>query len=545
MAQALTACSQLARGSTAACFSPVIDLSNITHTGAVASNPVHTDGLGDIYASPEARADMTQNSGILYVDGTQYTTGNAALAACPASGCVIDMRGNSTPAALHLGSFDPGPKAVTLLLGPYTYSVETITLQTNLNITGDGTTLQSVSTLNRPVFVLPQTDGTPAANVTLSNFRVLGAPGNGSQDGFDLDCSKTTGDGLFYSLIRGITIQGFNGVSIRLRGPNRNFASNNQFSTFENIFVFRGESRTSGEALRIEGANSNLTFTGCQFDGNAGQETGNNIYLGVLEGGTDGYPLSVHFYGTISQNANTAVTINGGVNIDFHNSHHESIKTGGYLITNGTFNLGILIDRAYFAADGSYNNSGTGYLVNSSSGSIQNDIIFTNNVFGQFGKAPDNVLLGAGQWTACGNFGPSTTFQPCQFTGQAIQAANFLANQGIAQTAGNISLGPGWGTGARVTSVTGWTQTQQFTINSGSGSFSSAPTVSVTFPNPFPQTPLCNLEVQDITGAGGAVLFNPSLTSSATVRFTAETSTGAAFTPAPNEAYKVFLRCGP
>lgn len=491
-----------------------------------------------------AKQSPSNSDGVLYIDGIHYADAKAALASCPLSGCVIDLRGNPSPDALNLGSLDPGPKSVTLLLGPYTYSVGTITLENNLNITGNGTTLQSTSKTDSPMFVLPQTDKTPANNVTLQNFRMFGAPGNTSQDGFNLDCSRNRGNGLFYSVLRGLTIQGFNGVSIRLRGPNNNFASNNQFTTFENIFVFRGTSQSSGEALRIEGANSNLTFIECQLDGNAGEPVGNNIYLGVLKGGTDGYPLSIHFYGTISQNANIAVVVNGVVNIEFHSSHHEAIRTGGYLVTNGTFNLGLLIDRAYFAAD-SYNNEGTGYLVKSASGSTQNDIIFTNNIFGQFGKAPDNILLGDAQWTTCGNFGPSTAFQPCRFTGQTLQSVNFQANEGKRQRLENIVLGPGWGEGATVTDVKGWTQTEQFTINSGASSFSASPTISITFPNPFSEAPLCDILVQGVTGLGGSILFNPTPSTKQMATFTAETSSGQPFLPAANESYKVLLRCGP
>jgi len=238
------------------------------------------------------------------------------------------------------------------------------------------------------------------------------------------------------------------------------------------------------------------------------------------------------------------VVINGGVNIDFHDSHHESIKTGGYLITNGTFNLGILIDRTYFAAD-SYINSGKGYLVNSASGSGSNQIVFTNNVFGQFGKPPDRVLVGDAQWTACGNFGPSVAFQPCQFVGQSIHAQNFQANEGNVQTKANISLGAGWGTGATITDLKGWTQTEQFTINSGSGAFSASPMISVAFPNEFSEPPLCDLLVQDVGGSGGPIIFNPTFSSKETITFIAETSGGQAFVPGAAERYKVLLRCGP
>jgi len=485
-----------------------------------------------------------QNDAKTYLDGRQYANVQAALTACPSSGCVIDMRENASASALNLGSFDPGSKAVTLLLGPYTYSVSTITLEKSLNITGNGTVLQSASTTNSPVFVLPQTNGTPASHVTLKNFQMLGASGNTSQDAFDLDCSQTMGDGLFYSLVQGITIQRFNGVAIRLRGPNSHFGSNTQFTTFQNIFVFRGPSATSGEALRLEGANSNLTFTECEFDGGI-TKNGTNIYLGVLKGGTDGYPESIHFHGITSQDADIAVAINGSVNIAFHGSHHEHIKTGAYLITSGTFNFGILIDSSYFAADGSYKRLGNGYLVNSASGSFRNHIIFTNNIFGQFGNAPDHVLLGEAQWTACGNFGPSIAFLPCQYTGQSMQAQSFQANQGVVQTKANISPGAGWGTGATITDVKGWTQTEQFTINSGSSSFSASPTISITFPTAFSEAPLCDLLVQDVKGSGGSILFNPTFSSGRMAQFTAETSGGLPFVPAAAENYKVLLRCGP
>jgi hypothetical protein len=487
-----------------------------------------------------------QKSGILHVDGSHYASAKDALSACPESGCVIDLRGNTGTEALTLGNIDPGGKPVTILLGPYTYNVNTITLRSDLHIIGAGgaTVLQSMSATNSAVFVLPQQDNAAASSVLLRDFRMLAAPGNTTQDAFDLDCSKTTGDGLFYSMIQGITIEYFNGVSIRLRGPSNGFPSNNQFSTFQNVFVFRGTSPHSGEALRIEGANSNLTFTECQFDDNAGQQVGTNIYLGVLPGGRDGYPLSIHFHGIISQNADIAVVINGGVNIDFHDSHHESIRTGGYLVTNGTFNLGILIDRTYFASD-SYINSGKGFLVNSASGSGLNDIVFTNNVFGQFGKPPDHVLVGEAHWTACGNFGPSVAFQPCQYSGQSIQAQSFQANQGPTQTEANIVAGPGWGIGATVTDVKGWTQTEQFTINSGASSFSAEPTLSVTFPTAFSQAPLCDLLVQDVKGSGGAILFNPESITKQSATFAAETYGGEPFVPAANESYKVLLRCGP
>jgi hypothetical protein len=122
------------------------------------------------------------------------------------------------------------------------------------------------------------------------------------------------------------------------------------------------------------------------------------------------------------------------------------------------------------------------------------------------------------------------------------------ANQGTALSNGAISLGTGWGTGASAAVCTGpgWTNTGCFTITSGSASFSAAPTVTVTLPNTIPSasTP-CTLDVHAITGAGGAIIFDETTYSFSAPVFTATTSTGAAFTPAVTETYKVVLRCGP
>ena len=81
-----------------------------------------------------------------------------AVAACPAAGCVIYAL--SPKVNLNLGTINPGSKAVTIYLGPYTYTVSQITLQPNLQIIGMGsaiTFLQSVSG-NTPVIVSPAID---------------------------------------------------------------------------------------------------------------------------------------------------------------------------------------------------------------------------------------------------------------------------------------------------------------------------------------------------------------------------------------------------
>src|SRR5438552_848265 len=113
---------------------------------------------------------MTNLANILFAE--QFPGGvPAAIAACPNSGCVIYAI--SPKVNRNLGSIDPGDKAITLYLGPYTYAVKQVTLRRALKIIGmgasggvvgsltcpaatscNGTTLQSVGG-NNPVFVNP------------------------------------------------------------------------------------------------------------------------------------------------------------------------------------------------------------------------------------------------------------------------------------------------------------------------------------------------------------------------------------------------------
>lgn len=148
---------------------------------------------------------------------------------------------------------------------------------------------------------------------------------------------------------------------------------------------------------------------------------------------------------------------------------------------------------------------------------------------------PDGTLC----YDSTGNF---VFGQP---SGGAILSDNFQANQGTACANGNVVLGPNWGTDAVVTSATGFSQTCQFIITTGSASFGANPVVTFTFPNPFPAIPICTLDVHAITGSGGAIMFDNTTPSKTAPIFTATTSTGSAFTPAASEMYKVVLRCGP
>jgi hypothetical protein len=338
---------------------------------------------------------------ILFAD--QFSGGvAAAVAACPEAGCIIYAL--SPKVSLDLGTIDPGSKVITIYLGPYTYNVKQITLRKALKIIGmgasggnpgspacattpcHGTALQSVNG-NNPVFVIPQVNNGAASNVVLSGFRLLGSIGNTNEDAFFLDASSLRSSGLWYSTLNDIYIQGFAGIGMHLKGPNNNFGAMSQWLEFNKVVVFR--TAGGGNALRIEGANFEMRFSDCQFDGQAAGD-GTNIYIGGLAGGSTAYPINISFQGLVSQGAATAVQMDGANAISFHSSHHEKLW-GAYQITN-KMNIGtegVSIAEASFAGDVGVN-VGSGYLLNIAT-TLASGINFTyNQIFGN----PDSVVSG-------------------------------------------------------------------------------------------------------------------------------------------------------
>jgi hypothetical protein len=173
-------------------------------------------------------------------------------------------------------------------------------------------------------------------------------------------------------------------------------------------------------------------------------------------------------------------------------------------------------------------------------------LIFANNFCSNNVTGCANLSsVGASKLTYFGNLAivSGVSRQPQYFLGP-ITAQNFQATQGSACSTGNFAVS-GWGRGASVGSVSGYSQTCQFTLASGSASFSSAPTFTFRFPAAFSAAPVCTAEVQAVTGTGGAIIFNNSTPSATAPVFTATRNTGAAFTPAASETYKVVVRCGP
>jgi hypothetical protein len=345
-------------------------------------------------------AGMRNLSNILFAN--RFPNGvSDAVAACPAKGCVIYAL--SPDVNLNLGSIDPGNKSVTIYLGPYTYTVNTIMLRKGMKIIGmgasqspnaasvctaaspcNGTSLQSVNG-NNPVFVIPQINNDPATNILLSGFRVYGSAGNTSEDGFLLDTSSTVNSGMWESILDDISLSGFAGIGIHVKGRNDGFSAASQWLLFHNVVVFRTPG--GGNALRLEGAVFELRFVNCEFDGQHIGD-GTNIYIGGLSGGTGGYPTSLVFEGLVSQQANLAVQIDGGVHLAFYGSHHELLSAAYQITDNFVIGTrGVTISDGFFAGNVGIN-GGAGYDLNVASSNVAGVVFTHNQIFGP----PDAVV---------------------------------------------------------------------------------------------------------------------------------------------------------
>jgi hypothetical protein len=281
---------------------------------------------------------------------------------------------------LNLGTIDPGSKAVTLYLGPFTYTVTQITLRPDLQIIGMGSSITFLQSLNgnNPVVVIPQAVNGAATNVFLSGFRLIGSAGNTSEDAILWDASGFYNSGLWYSEVRDIFITGFAGNSIHLVGMNANFSGMSQWVEFNRVVVFRPKG--AGNGLRIEGAAYELYFNDCQFDGTAPGD-GTNIFIGARPGNPYGIPIDVNFRGLTSQNAATAVQIDGGWAVSFYSPHHEFVW-GVYSLTGdlGASIAGVTISDAGFQTSGV--NGGAGYLLNVTNPSAVGIRFIHNNIMG-------------------------------------------------------------------------------------------------------------------------------------------------------------------
>ena len=138
--------------------------------------------------------------------------------------------------------------------------------------------------------------------------------------------------------------------------------------------------KEAGNGLRIEGAAYELYFNDCQFDGTAPGD-GTNIFIGARPGNPYGIPIDINFRGLTSQNAATAVQIDGGWAVSFYSPHHEFVW-GVYSLTGdlGASIAGVTISDAGFQTSGV--NNGAGYLLSVTNPSALGVRFIHNNIMG-------------------------------------------------------------------------------------------------------------------------------------------------------------------
>lgn len=376
-----------------------------------------------------ATGPSSATSDYSWVDATQFSSIQAAInsTTCVSAGCVIDARGVQGNVG-NGGNIDPWsngtPKTVTILFGPYTYGISTITIRPSLRIFGVGsgsglvlgmktqqaTILQETNNATTTPFVMASG---AIPGVVFEGFIVYGygasySAGN-STPAFNLTASGS-GGGCMFCTFRDVGALYFSGgsqgVFTFVGSATSGVAQINQYIIMENVRTVRQPS--GSYALYIAGANGQMYFTDCEFDGQASTD-GTNVYIGVVASGNNGVPYSLSFRGLTSQSAALAVNINGGYHIRFEQSHHEALSLGAYNITSpgNLWNSGIVIDSSFFAA-----NVGvpSGYDVNVATAMA--DLIFSHNlILGQ----PGHVIAGTNLDTVTytdNSYNPASNMSP-------------------------------------------------------------------------------------------------------------------------------------
>lgn len=379
-------------------------IAKFTGTSALGNSGITDDGT-TVTISERFTSKNENNFAVIHVD--QYASWAAAFADCPTAGCTLDGRSQSTPTAI--GTFDPGTtKAVTILLGPMTYTLNHCILRSGLTIKGmgieniQGTKIQCVGAADQAPFILPTSGSAQSIQgVILSDFELEATVANTAQDGFFFDVSVgnlPAGSNLEYSKFSRIFFNSFKGSAIHLKGPIVSATSVVQFNDFEILQVNpAASSSTIGTCLRMEGAvgqNMFLNFTASQQGGSA---TETLIYLGVTNASDGVGPYSNQFYGTTIQNGAVGVLINGCQSCVFRDSHAEldSIVFQVKTPSGGTWHNGVVLLDGGVANGNVGINAGAGAIVDASdaTNTYSSTVILSNWTFAP-PATPDKVAKG-------------------------------------------------------------------------------------------------------------------------------------------------------
>lgn len=438
--------------------------SSPSYAGVVLLNPsgnqIITNGnltlaAGNLSVSGSASFQSENGLATVFADG--YASVQAAMNALPAAGGVVNA--TSPNVNLTLGSLNPGTKAITLYLGPLSYTVNQITLQTNFKIIGCGsanqtgsgqTKITSVGSNATHLMVIPQTNSVPCQGVNIQGVRFVGASANTTQKALFADCSTLTNAGLWYSVFTDCEFDGFVGNPIHLQGRPDNATAVNQFLTFINVRAFRASA--GAEALRINGGNGQIKFIGCEFDGpGISDSAAPNIFIGQTGGGDTQSPYSIDFDMLTCQGSNLGIQLSGVQGVRFQHGHYEVLHGAIQSSLVGTVaNLGVVVEaNDFFGTVGV--NAGAGFIWKDNTTGTRG--VFKNNLVE---GTPDKIIIATNLGSIDIQNNPQTTIPPA-WSSTAVTAGfgaaatincnsnrNIFINTGAtAVTTLQSSLGPG------------------------------------------------------------------------------------------------------
>lgn len=427
----------------------------ITGAGLTAYGPIPIGAItsGSLSANNAFTGNnvFTSINNIKFCDTFVGADASAKIQACinalPAAGGIADAHNLTDIGGTGSTVIDPGAtKAVTLLLGPYTYQNQQIVLRSSFRILGAGdgqtsapgpmTVLQSCATCGAIAAFVMGGSG-PVQGVVLDGFRVYATAANAAQLGFNITVNAV-GAGLWYSTFRNLCIGACGPGLIQFMGGDLIFDGTfntggngvHQFNDLHNVKAFRS-SGAGSYALALKGENAQFTFDNCEFDGSAFNDGGTNIFIGDSVAGLSLPPDTIHFTELTCQLGSVCASIAGAWNITFHHSHIEN-QAGVWLLTAGLTNknANIGIEDSYIATSGV--NAGGGYIVknNDPNGTVNfswnlitngpDAIVAGTNILGISGQ--QNYGLGG----IVSTFGPTVTSATVrQFSGAVGTSAEY------------------------------------------------------------------------------------------------------------------------
>ena len=259
--------------------------------------------------------------------------------------------------------------------------VDNLNVAFGMSIIGDNYKTSALKTLaasTNPVFHM---SADPVNNCLFSDFRIDGLETLG-QDCFYLEGVPSLlapfDGGMWTSTFERLTIRGFRGRSILLKGNETTFLEPNQFLSFRNVDIKRTDHSESICLLGI-GQMGQVTFDNCQFDGQSITSAGYNIVLGkvylnggvyggVTEGGVlqgDNTPSSISFINNCSvQDSVNGFKLEGTTNTSINTVWFENLH---YAIETESSCINVVVDKSRFANAGD-DGVGTGYCISNGGG---------------------------------------------------------------------------------------------------------------------------------------------------------------------------------